>query len=898
MNKYITHDLIKDRIKQNSYTSILAPAGCGKSTMIKAIMKDRIATKQKSLLIYPFSSYRTDYELTLGDYTKHVFQSSGELLIHSYLSNFVTSVEQYVNPNHKNKFSSVDDYIATVADVIADRFADYETYLDESDFLTGTQAWATDVGVNKIWFFNHRNEQVVVPYTQFARAIIKGLTRVGTVIGLSATKIPGERAVALMNIKSRVNIVSADFYDSGSVSDNRLMKYKQATIQSIIDKGGRVLNYVTRASIKKWMINDQSVTIARKANLPEVRVEDNNGLRLPAGYNLDTLYILPENNGKHGRTNAECVLRDEMFEQSKWINIMGSSAIGTNILDEAPVHIILQVDAIEIEGKEFHRLTATHIQAIWRPRNAPVHLHIIGRGVNYVQFVEESLRFTPFLDRELTNAKVNHHTVSGEGLYIGDAVGDAVGESVGESVGETPITDKKLAKQELDTAITLALASGLSQKEIQEEFAVKQPYLSKLKNAETKFEYTIFNDLDSTTGKLKQTDWKSFVDMNRDIKVFREKAEQPLVKLGRFNSNSRASGSELVMISGIEIDYDAGDVSVEQVAETLKTAGIKSLVVSTHSSTDANHKWRVFIPLSKKYTSSYRHSFVEHVDNLIGNIAAQESYATKQIFYVGRSVANEYKCVETEGEYLDVVFPESIQVHTFVEVKAQKQSSSFSTSLIDNFNSENNIETILMNNGYMKSGNRFISPTSSSGVAGIIVKNNKVYCHNQTDQLANRHWNDAFDVYRICEYNGDFTAAFDSIRPRFVKEQEFTIEIDMDQQVAFIETTIEPSTIVDMVMVQPDTTLSMASDDTTSDETTPRSTRSVPAFNTDYLIDAPVVKKSAVEFDISALFNSSPEVSSEEVVSEPEVEYVPRQIRTPSFDYAVPDRLLNMIAHF
>ncbi|MDH0085303.1 bifunctional DNA primase/polymerase, partial [Stutzerimonas stutzeri] len=84
-------------------------------------------------------------------------------------------------------------------------------------------------------------------------------------------------------------------------------------------------------------------------------------------------------------------------------------------------------------------------------------------------------------------------------------------------------------------------------------------------------------------------------------------------------------------------------------------------------------------------------------------------------------------------------------------------------SVIEPFNRATDIETLLQRHGYIKRGNKWLAPQSSTGLPGVCVVDEqgeqRLYSHHGSDPLANGHMNDAFDVFCILEHNGDTGAA-------------------------------------------------------------------------------------------------------------------------------------------
>jgi putative DNA primase/helicase len=80
-------------------------------------------------------------------------------------------------------------------------------------------------------------------------------------------------------------------------------------------------------------------------------------------------------------------------------------------------------------------------------------------------------------------------------------------------------------------------------------------------------------------------------------------------------------------------------------------------------------------------------------------------------------------------------------------------------NVIAAFNQVHPIEGLLEAHGYTRRGKRWISPTSSSGLAGVTILDGRVYSHHAGDPLADDHAHDAFDLFRILDHGGDTRSA-------------------------------------------------------------------------------------------------------------------------------------------
>jgi hypothetical protein len=90
-----------------------------------------------------------------------------------------------------------------------------------------------------------------------------------------------------------------------------------------------------------------------------------------------------------------------------------------------------------------------------------------------------------------------------------------------------------------------------------------------------------------------------------------------------------------------------------------------------------------------------------------------------------------------------------------------RQTPRRESRVIEAFNTAHDLRALLEHHGYQPKGKRrFLAPTSSTGLAGVIVLDDgHVYSHHASDLLCDGHAHDAFDVYRMLVHGGDFRIA-------------------------------------------------------------------------------------------------------------------------------------------
>ncbi|MFN4057781.1 MAG: AAA family ATPase [Roseinatronobacter sp.] len=140
----------------------------------------------------------------------------------------------------------------------------------------------------------------------------------------------------------------------------------------------------------------------------------------------------------------------------------------------------------------------------------------------------------------------------------------------------------------------------------------------------------------------------------------RDKAALPLVKLATFGDARTDKGSlrndaNLLRVSGVEGDYDAGAVSPQDAAERLRQAGIAALIYTTPSHTAEAPRWRILAPLAHPVAPAEREALCARLNGALGGILAAESFTPSQSYYFGGLAERPPESFLVEGQPLDRV---------------------------------------------------------------------------------------------------------------------------------------------------------------------------------------------------------------------------------------------------
>lgn len=118
------------------------------------------------------------------------------------------------------------------------------------------------------------------------------------------------------------------------------------------------------------------------------------------------------------------------------------------------------------------------------------------------------------------------------------------------------------------------------------------------------------------------------------------KAQLPWLKLATFgelrtDKKSLRHDSNLQAISGIEVDYDLGMMTVDEACERLEQAGIAAMVYTSPSHTEDAPRWRILCPTSVEMAGAARQHLVGRLNGLFNGILAGESFTLSQSYYFG-----------------------------------------------------------------------------------------------------------------------------------------------------------------------------------------------------------------------------------------------------------------------
>ena len=170
------------------------------------------------------------------------------------------------------------------------------------------------------------------------------------------------------------------------------------------------------------------------------------------------------------------------------------------------------------------------------------------------------------------------------------------------------------------------------------------------------FTVTFFEHVNSKYKEQQQVTLESLAEIIDYARDYKEQLR--LVKCAEFGDFPSTKGilrhdANVRCITGVEIDYDAGEIAFEIARERLHEAGITGLLYTTPSHKDDAPRWRFLAPCSNKYTPDMREKFAARINGVLGGIAAHESFTLSQAFFIGHLNGHSYQIEIIPGDCID-----------------------------------------------------------------------------------------------------------------------------------------------------------------------------------------------------------------------------------------------------
>ena len=138
------------------------------------------------------------------------------------------------------------------------------------------------------------------------------------------------------------------------------------------------------------------------------------------------------------------------------------------------------------------------------------------------------------------------------------------------------------------------------------------------------------------------------------------KEQLPWLKLAAFGPDRTEAGclrhdDNVWTISGIELDYDGGEMPFYEAIRIAEDARLYALIYATANHKIDHPKWRLLLPLSCERDPKQRAGLVARVNGVYGGIFAPESFALSAAYYYGHLEGRRFEyCEVTEGDFIDL----------------------------------------------------------------------------------------------------------------------------------------------------------------------------------------------------------------------------------------------------
>lgn len=169
---------------------------------------------------------------------------------------------------------------------------------------------------------------------------------------------------------------------------------------------------------------------------------------------------------------------------------------------------------------------------------------------------------------------------------------------------------------------------------------------------------TTFHNVHATARDVASSTIRDFIG-GASARTAKTKAALPLFKLAQFGDVTTDRGSfrhddNLVAISGIVADYDAGEISIADAAARARAAGVAVAFMASPSHTAAKPRWRAVAPLAQLATPNEHARMCARLNGALGGILAGESFTRSQSYFFGRLAgAPELEVAFVDGDPLD-----------------------------------------------------------------------------------------------------------------------------------------------------------------------------------------------------------------------------------------------------
>ena len=170
---------------------------------------------------------------------------------------------------------------------------------------------------------------------------------------------------------------------------------------------------------------------------------------------------------------------------------------------------------------------------------------------------------------------------------------------------------------------------------------------------------TFFKGYSASTKTESVTSLRALMDKLSTTKAPKKDA-LPWLKLASFGSIKTERGSfrhdqNVVMIDGVEADYDGEQITVERAKAIITNANLAAIIYTSPSHTEATPRWRVLCPTSQSIPPAERARLVARLNGLFVGALSDESFTLSQSYFYGAIEGNTSHIVlAVEGRAIDM----------------------------------------------------------------------------------------------------------------------------------------------------------------------------------------------------------------------------------------------------
>jgi len=144
------------------------------------------------------------------------------------------------------------------------------------------------------------------------------------------------------------------------------------------------------------------------------------------------------------------------------------------------------------------------------------------------------------------------------------------------------------------------------------------------------FLVTFFDDFRAQKKREETLSLEALAELMRTTSA-PQKESLPWLKLAQFGPLPTEKGSlrwdgNVRLVSGLEADYDAEKLRLDEAVERLERAGVEAIVYTSPSHRPDTPRWRVLCPFSCELSPNQRHHMMGRLNGLFDGVFSHESW--------------------------------------------------------------------------------------------------------------------------------------------------------------------------------------------------------------------------------------------------------------------------------